>query len=216
MRAGSRSSARNAATACCSASAALASCVSDRTKTANASPAPVRSSSCNSRRSGGSTRRMSSSRTVIAIAVRGSVAWSSMTGDNVRIGSRRATRMRNPMRPFARHSPVHGAVPVNATSITSFATVQPPGASTCTSSVPRPRPVNSAISATTARRNPMLGSLPHDLVIGMAKSCARGADRHGQSDIGISFVFQCSCHCPPDRVAVIDAITRPDNPPAGG
>ena len=99
---------------------------------------------------------MSSSRTVIAIAVRGSAAsQSTATGNTGRIGSRRAIRITKPISPFARQRPVHGAVPAKAASMTSLAGVQPPGARTCNSSVARPVAVSRTISTTRARRAAM-------------------------------------------------------------
>ena len=169
MRPGSRSSARNVATCSPSVAAAHGSCVSDRMNTPNASSAPASSRSLSRRRSDGSRRRISSFRTVTTIAVRGAptptpgsspgqglprfagAGWRG--GENTaRTGSRQQTRIRKPINPFARHRPVHGAVPRKAASITSFGNVQPPGTSTRSNSRPRPVAASSTISTTRVRR----------------------------------------------------------------
>ena len=155
MRAGSRSSARKVATACSSASAAGPFRVSDNTNTAKMSPFPERSRSRSSRRSGGRTRRISSSRTVIAIAVRGNGGTSvaaSATGNTACTGFRHISRITKPISPLARQSPVHGAAPANAAIITSLASVQPPGARTWIRRVPSPVAASSTMSTTRARR----------------------------------------------------------------
>ena len=126
------------------------------------------------------------------------------TGKTARTGSRRAVRMMNPIRPFARHSPVHGAVPANATSMTSFA-----------GSSRRARgPAQQCAEAKAGQQRKQHDNSAAKSHAGSFRTILswHGEIARGSSpapDIGISFVLQRSCHCPPDRVAVIDAITRP-------
>ena len=89
----------------------------------------------------------------------------------------------------------------NAASITSLAAVQPPGASTCSSSAPRPRPVSSTIS-TRHRRGEIaiLGGFLTILSLAWRNQgrMRAGVHRRGQPGHGFSSVFQRSRHRPPD------------------